>query len=187
MELSLDLNKRYTIKDYLSWTDDVRRELIDGFIKLFPAPTTIHADIGGNVFYVLKPFDRKNNLRVFVAPADVFFCKVGDNKEEKDTVVQPDIFICKEEQVAAEGVYGAPLLIIEILSNYNKKKDKIDKYLLYEKHKVGEYLIVNPKTKTCEYYFHNGEVYDEGIDFTIEDEVELKCLGGVKVRLKDFF
>ena len=27
------LNKRYTYADYLTWMDDVRRELIDGFIK----------------------------------------------------------------------------------------------------------------------------------------------------------
>ena len=186
MELSLDLNKRYTLKDYLSWTDDVRRELIDGFIKLFPAPSTLHADVGGDLFYILKKFDRKNNLRVFLAPVDVFFCNPSDNKEEKNIVVQPDIFICREEQVAYEGVYGAPLMIIEILSS-NKKKDKIDKYILYEKYKVKEFLIVNPKTKTCEYFSHNGEIYDEGVDLTIEDAVELRCLGGVKIGLNEFF
>ena len=32
--LVLDLNKRYTFADYLNWADDIRRELIDGFIKM---------------------------------------------------------------------------------------------------------------------------------------------------------
>ena len=36
MELSLDLKKRYTYADYLMWTDDKLRELIDGFIKITP-------------------------------------------------------------------------------------------------------------------------------------------------------
>ncbi len=32
--LNLNLNKRYTYADYLTWMDDNRRELFDGFIKL---------------------------------------------------------------------------------------------------------------------------------------------------------
>jgi len=35
MELTLDLSKRYTYADYLTWADDVRRELIEGFIRQF--------------------------------------------------------------------------------------------------------------------------------------------------------
>jgi len=34
MELSLDLTKRYSYADYLTWLDDKRRELWGGFIKL---------------------------------------------------------------------------------------------------------------------------------------------------------
>ena len=33
MELVLDLKKRYTYADYLTWMDNVRRELIEGFIR----------------------------------------------------------------------------------------------------------------------------------------------------------
>ena len=40
--LVLDLNKRYTYADYLTWMDDVRRELIDGFIKMM-AGTKMHS------------------------------------------------------------------------------------------------------------------------------------------------
>jgi hypothetical protein len=34
MELSLDLKKRYTYADYLTWWDDKRRELVNGFIRM---------------------------------------------------------------------------------------------------------------------------------------------------------
>lgn len=38
--LLLDPNKRYTYADYLTWMDDVRRELYNGFIIMMtPAPT----------------------------------------------------------------------------------------------------------------------------------------------------
>ena len=36
--LNLDASKRYTYADYLTWLDDKRRELIDGFIHLMSAP-----------------------------------------------------------------------------------------------------------------------------------------------------
>ena len=45
MEMLLDINKRYTYADYLTWADDKVRELIDGFIKIMsPAPSVKHQD-----------------------------------------------------------------------------------------------------------------------------------------------
>ena len=54
--LVLDLKKRYTYADYLSWVDDVRRELIDGFIKLFPVPVDIHAEVSYRITRQLGNF-----------------------------------------------------------------------------------------------------------------------------------
>lgn len=48
--LNLDLNKRYTFADYLTWVDDKRRELIKGFIKLMsPAPARKHQEISSSI------------------------------------------------------------------------------------------------------------------------------------------
>ncbi|MDR1115766.1 MAG: hypothetical protein LBL33_06435 [Tannerella sp.] len=39
MKLLLDLNKRYPYADYLTWWDDKRRELVNGFIRMMsPVP-----------------------------------------------------------------------------------------------------------------------------------------------------
>ncbi|MDR0546356.1 MAG: Uma2 family endonuclease [Dysgonamonadaceae bacterium] len=44
MELVLDMNRRYTYADYLTWTDDKLRELLNGFVRLMsPAPALKHA------------------------------------------------------------------------------------------------------------------------------------------------
>jgi hypothetical protein len=40
MELLLDTAKRYTYADYLTWLDDKRRELGNGFINMMSAPKT---------------------------------------------------------------------------------------------------------------------------------------------------
>ena len=50
MELILDLNKRYTYADYLTWADDKVRELVDGFIKMMsPKPRPIHQAISASL------------------------------------------------------------------------------------------------------------------------------------------
>ena len=44
--IDIDLTKRYTFADYLTWVDDKRRELIDGFVSMMtPAPSTKHQQI----------------------------------------------------------------------------------------------------------------------------------------------
>ena len=49
MEITLELNKRYTYADYLTWLDDVRRELINGFIKMMSAPLSAHARVSRTI------------------------------------------------------------------------------------------------------------------------------------------
>ena len=51
MELVLDLNKRYSYADYLTWIDDVRHELIDGFINMMAGTSRKHADVCRNIAF----------------------------------------------------------------------------------------------------------------------------------------
>jgi hypothetical protein len=60
MELSLDLNKRYTYADYYTWWDNTRRELLHGLIKLMsPAPAPVHQRIILKLSSELYRFVRK--------------------------------------------------------------------------------------------------------------------------------
>ena len=43
--LQLDAYKRYTYADYLTWMDDKRREIIDGFFHLMTVPMRRHAHV----------------------------------------------------------------------------------------------------------------------------------------------
>jgi Uma2 family endonuclease len=137
MELTLDLNKRYTYADYLTWLDDKTRELIHGFIKMMPAPRRIHADTTYNIslhlgFHVLK---NKGKCKVYFAPFDV---RLPQNKnlfanEEIFTVVQPDIcIVCDESKLDEQGCLGEPDMVVEILSVSSNKYDMTEKSNLYE-------------------------------------------------------
>ena len=154
--LDIDLNKRYTYADYLTWLDDKRRELINGFVHLMtPAPRRRHQGIsfiiGGYFFNYLK----NKNCKAYTAPFDVRFPKKGETADEKIyTVVQPDIsVICDQNKLDDRGCIGAPDLIIEILSPSTAKKDMNDKFDLYQESGVKEYWIVNPNDENINVFF----------------------------------
>jgi len=142
--LNLDIHKRYTYNDYVTWFDDVRRELFDGFIKLMsPSPTLKHQIISGNLYRNFSVYLQGKRCKVLYAPSDVRFIEKDTN--EIYTVTQPDIYIvCDLTKLDAQGCLGSPDLIIEIISPKNAKRDVKDKFDLYEKYGVREYWIVNP-------------------------------------------
>ncbi len=148
MELQLDLNKRYSYADYLTWFDDKRRELIDGFIKMMtPAPSIKHQTLSFNLSRLFGNYLHKKKCKAFYAPSDVRFPneenKYDDNRTF--TVVQPDIYVvCDLSKLDDKGCNGAPDMIIEIVSPKNSKRDVKEKFELYEKYGVREYWIVNP-------------------------------------------
>jgi Uma2 family endonuclease len=193
MELSLDMNKRYTYADYLTWLDDKARELIHGFIKMMsPAPRPVHAEVSHNIsmylgLYVLK---NKGKCKVFSAPFDVRFPKHGETADDKiDTVVQPDIcVICDLSKIDGRGCCGAPDMIVEILSPSSLKKDVTEKFTLYEESGVSEYWIVHPKDKAVTVFLlqEDGK-YDIGTIYELEGKVPVHIFNDYLIDLNDIF
>jgi len=193
MELSLDLNKRYTYADYLTWMDDQTRELIHGFIKLMsPAPRMIHARINTKILWNLESFikKQKGNCEVFTAPFDVRFPRGGETDDNKiDTVVQPDIcVVCDLSKLDERGCCGAPDMIVEIISPSTGKKDYTEKFALYEESGVKEYWIVHPAEKAINVFLlqENGK-YDSGKVYEFEVQVPVHILNNHPIDLNDIF
>ena len=192
MELSLDLNKRYTYADYLTWIDDVRRELIEGFIKMLPAPCLAHAEVSKNITWTLETAVRKNksNCKVFYAPVNVRFPKNGETQYDKiDTVVQPDIFVvCDPSKLDEDGCCGAPDMIVEILSPSTARRDMNEKFSLYEEHGVSVYWIVHPKEKAIHVFLMQADgKYDDGRIYERGGKIPVHVFDGYLIDLKDIF
>jgi Uma2 family endonuclease len=197
MELTLDAKKKYSYADYLTWFDDKKRELIDGFISLMsPAPAPIHANISGNIIIPLGHFIKKNKgkCKIFSAPFDVRLPKNGEKENEKIySVVQPDIcIICDLEKIDAKGCLGAPDFIVEIVSPASAKKDYNEKFYLYEKSGVKEYWIVNPGLKSVEVFllqengkYTEGKVYDTV--YLENGKVPVNILNDFELELDEIF
>jgi len=150
MELQLDLTKRYTFADYLTWLDDSRRELIDGFVRLlFPAPRRIHQKVSKKLSWCIEKFLVNKKCELYYSPFDVRLLKNGEKGNNQiDTVVQPDIcVICDLSKLDDYGCLGAPDMIVEIVSPSNSKHDVKTKFELYQRHGVREYWIVFPNDK----------------------------------------
>lgn len=141
---------KFTYKEYCSWPNDERWELIDGAAyDMSPAPSSRHQSISSILHNSLFNFLKNKPCKTFAAPFDVMLPEFPmGNENEIDTIVQPDIsVICDSSKIIEKGCLGAPDLIIEILSPSTSKKDLNEKFQLYEKHGVKEYWIVDPGNK----------------------------------------
>jgi len=193
MELQLDITRRYTYADYLTWLDNKSRELIDGFIKMMsPAPRRVHAKVGSNISGYLWSVLRKHKgkCEVYSAPFDVRFPQNGDTAHDKIyTVVQPDIcVVCDPSKLDDLGCCGAPDMIVEILSPSTSKRDMNDKFNLYEEHGVKEYWIVHPNDKTVFAFLlqENGK-YDDGVLYEKVGKVPVHIFDNHPIDLNDIF
>ncbi|MFY7999487.1 MAG: Uma2 family endonuclease [Candidatus Kapaibacteriota bacterium] len=123
-------------------------ELLEGNIVRKSAPSASHQRVARNIFRALDVHVLANNLgEVLFAPIDVFL--------DDENVVQPDVlFIAAAEQhiVTTDGVQGAPNLIVEIINPSSMKRDRGGKMRVYEHCGVGEYWLVDIRTRSVEVY-----------------------------------
>jgi Uma2 family endonuclease len=185
-ELILDFNRRYTYADYLTWLDDKRRELVDGFIKMMSAPGTRHQDISMSLStelnYTIK--QRKGKCKVFAAPFDVRLPQNGEKDDQIYTVVQPDIcVVCDLSKLDERGCLGAPDLIVEIQSFSTAKYDLTEKFNLYEASGVREYWVVFPQDGVEVFILQPDGKYDKGTKYENRKKVPVHIFDGIEIDL----
>lgn len=153
----LDLNAVYTYADYITWKFTERVELIKGKIfKMSPAPNSYHQEISANFVGIFYNYLKHKKCKVFSAPFDVRLPNPKVKSGRILNVVQPDMcIICDLSILDDAGCKGAPDIVIEILSSSTSKKDKKDKFDLYEQNGVKEYWLVEPFDKSIIIYTLN--------------------------------
>jgi Uma2 family endonuclease len=188
----LDLTKKYTYADYLTWQFNERVELIKGWIyKMSPAPRRRHQAVSGNLFFELKYFFRSCNCKVYEAPFDVRLKKNKGSDTEVNTVVQPDISVfCDLSKLDDRGAIDAPDLVVEITSDSTMKKDYNEKFNTYEENGAREYWIVNPDSHSMEIFKLENNKFDSVGVFNIHDGatvVNSVIFPDLKVNLVEVF
>jgi Uma2 family endonuclease len=187
----LDLNGSYTYADYLLWQFSERLEIIKGKIfQMSPAPNSFHQEILGNVYVSFRQTFKKNKCKVYLAPFDVRLVngKKSTPDNEVYTVVQPDLcVVCDPTMVDEKNCFGAPNLVVEILSKSTSRKDMTIKYDLYEENGVQEYWIINPFQKDVHIYTLQNGKYVGSRPFILETMLESPTFPELKIEVDAIF
>ena len=153
MSLARRDEQHHTYADYLSWPEDVRYELIDGVAYSMAGPDLAHQEIVGEVYRQLANALEGHPCRPFVAPFDVLLPRPGQNDDETDTVVQPDVLVvCDPAKLGRRGVRGAPDLVVEVLSPTTAGHDQVLKRRVYERAGVREFWLIHPTDRVVTIY-----------------------------------
>ena len=125
--------------------DGNRYEIVDGELLVTPAPSLVHQDAVGELFLLLAPYARRNDLHCILAPAEVRF--------SPNRVVQPDVFVVPfiggRKPARLDDVHRL-ILAVEVLSPSSARADRHSKRHLYQSQSVPEYWIVDPANRFVE-------------------------------------
>jgi Uma2 family endonuclease len=147
---------KLTYEDYVELPDDGRRyEILDGELEVSPAPAPLHQQVSASLSFILGLHVRAQKLgRIYCAPIDVILAPT--------TVVQPDIIFvgaARESIVTRRAVEGPPELVVEILSPWSVRRDRVAKAALHARFGIGHYWLLDPEERVLEAYERAGEEY----------------------------
>jgi len=134
-------------------------ELINGELIVSPTPKDPHQGVIISMLRVLLRLVSTGTFRV--APMEVHF--------DDGNIVEPDIFWVSGSdskcKLGEDGYwYGAPDLMIEVLSPSTEARDRREKFNLYQQHGVREYWLVHPEALFIEVFtLTEGEFLRKGL------------------------
>lgn len=153
-------------------------ELLDGEIIMSPSPVPQHQQI---VFQLGKLIDNhKPSGHIFIAPLDVYL--------DERNVIQPDVMWVAAEsrcKIGEKYLEGPPDLVVEVFSPGTVRKDKADKFHLYQHYGVREYWMVDPFEQYVDVHLLvNGKFLPQGVygpedhfnSMVLANQIELKLI-----------
>ena len=186
------LNERLLYQSY---------EIIGGEKIMSPAANTRHNAIGGRLYMFIGTYlDAKNLGYCFTDSADIHF--------PDGSLFSPDFSVVLKENkqiINWRGdIYGAPDMVVEVLSYSTRRKDITVKKDTYEASGVREYWIVDPWARIIDVYLlRDGkyflddeymlpdekalELMTEEEKVAVKSEIPVKILDGLKIPLTYIF
>lgn len=138
--------ERLTTAEYLSGAEtNRRRELTWGIVREPPAPTWNHQTLVGRIFTKLNAHATRLGLgRVGVSPLDVIL------DPDRHLVLQPDLLFVSAARcgIIKDQIWGAPDLVIEIVSPDSRRYDREQKREWYARYGVRELWLVDPRERS---------------------------------------
>jgi Uma2 family endonuclease len=153
-------------------------ELWHGRLIMSPAPTPLHQLVAFRLQDALHRWvDRRKLGLVLGAPSDVVLAP--------DLALQPDVlFVAKARlSIVKSHIYGAPDLVMEVVSPDRPRRDYKDKKEQSETHGVKEYWIVDPGRKRIEVWSLQGDFYQLAGVYSGRQSAASALMPGFSVRV----
>lgn len=152
---NVDAAERLTVSQFFQVApDEGKFELIDGVMVMSPPPFDIHEKLYIFLLRLISAYVEERQLgevrgsRTSVVLAD-------------DLVLQPDLLFVARQRVdliQPRGIFGAPDLVVEILSAGTMRNDRSVKFRAYEAAGVAEFWLIDPNgAKRTQFYRHDGQ------------------------------
>jgi len=148
-------------------------EIIGGEKILAPAANPTHGSIIGRRYArIFNYLEETKGGYVFVDDVDVYFPDGSLFKPDLCVVLKENLFIIDW----LKGIYGAPDMVVEVLSYSTRKKDITVKKDIYEANGVREYWIVDPWSKSVDVYLlRDGKYFLDDV-YALLDEAAFALL-----------
>ena len=148
------------MQDYNYEKDYTPYEILDGKIKyMAPRPNINHLSSMGNIYRIFANYLKGKKCRVFADGGYIRLDKIDKiknitlpEKNKKDRLIPDTMVVCNPDIINPDGIYGAPDLVVEVLSPSTMKNDRTIKKDIYELLGVKEYWIVSPQERVIEIY-----------------------------------
>jgi Uma2 family endonuclease len=168
-----------TTAEYLKTDETVLpRELAYGELRVADSPSVSHQRVVLQLALMLAPYVREKQLgEVLVAPMDVILDVEGA------LVVQPDLlFVSRERRnIVSDRVYGAPDLVIEVLSPYPRIGRVEEKVTWFARSGVRECWLVNTVEKAVVVLTLSPEGVRRGTMHSGADQIQTDVVEGLSL------
>lgn len=170
------------LEEYNELPEGAKYQLIKGKIIEMPSPTYYHQRILFQLALKIGNFLTANNIGIVCfAPLDVHL--------DQENVFQPDmLFIANENRhIVKQTIYGAPDLVVEILSPSTAYYDWEEKKEMYAQYGVKEYWIINPEKQYIEIYKNKNLEFEMEVKIKKQGIVVSEVIAGFTFELADLF
>jgi len=136
---------RMSYEEFLKWAgEDTYAEWVDGEVILLMPPKEPHQTIVGLLYFLLQSLaSLREQSKVIIAPFEVFLPSRPSSRE-------PDIIVITGERLqnlSEERFTGGPDLVVEVVSEDSVRRDRVEKFLEYEREAVREYWLIDSRPR----------------------------------------
>jgi len=175
--------QEWTEADYFALPETNRFvELSEGELIMPPHPTETHQRIVLRLVLLFQSFIEAHDLGIIrFAPLPVRLW-LGKIRE-------PDILFASHAHTdrIGEQAYGAPDLVVEVISPNTRRVDRDEKFLEYARADISEYWLVDPDAQTVEVFVFQDGAYTLLVKAGAGENARSQLLDGLEVAVDEVF